>query len=147
MELFGVNIPVSALIGAYLTGMVLVGYPMGKWSLKAWKYPEKYPLLGKVLFPDNSATNRVGTKHTSEDIDGTFNNLPITMDMFDVHDALRDNTPLPLAKYIVVQMMIWPVRVAFTVIACTLFFFFSQLGMMPTYGAKLLMHCKKCTEI
>jgi hypothetical protein len=140
MELFGLNTPLFALIGAYLIGMVLIGYPMGKWSLIAWKYPEKHRFISKVLFPVNSASNTVG--QVEYDFEGGSSHSVI-MHMLDVDSSLHKNDPLPLAQYIVLQMIFWPIRIAFTLVACTVITILS----LPTQGAKLLMRCKKCVEI
>lgn len=144
MEFFGFVVPVWVLALVYVVGMPLIGYPMGKCSLKAWKYPSQYPIIGMIMFPFNSAENIIGKREN--DGDGG-NNVPLTMDMFNVHYALEQGVRLPIAQYLVMQMICWPLRVVFTLIASTLFFVFRQLGNLPTYGAKLLVRCEKCTKI
>lgn len=146
MEFFDVYIPFSVLIWAYLIGAVCIGYPIAKWSLRAWKYPRKYPRIAMVLFPVNSYRDHVGVKirrGTENDSDGPTNNVPIGMFMCDVYDTPVADNAVPIARYIILQMVVWPARLSYTMILGT------AITCCHTYTllVKQLARCKSCIEI
>lgn len=131
------------ILALYFIGMPLIGYPVGKLSLKAWKYPEKFPQLRKILFPLNWCGDTVG-KYQDNGDDG--DNLPMTMTT-KIHGAIGSGDPLPLAKYLVMQMFIWPLRLAYTVVVLCIIITFGAVLNFPAFAAKQLMRCKRCVEI
>jgi hypothetical protein len=109
------------LFGIYVIGMVLIGFPVGKWSLRVWKNPKNYRNMSRVLFPLNSARNMVGKRVVEAVMSSLgweeYDNLPMAMGMFNVHDGLHNNDPLPQAQYILLQMMVWPIRITYILVA------------------------------
>lgn len=120
--------------------MFAIGFPVGKYSLKVWKHPEKYPKLGRLLFPMNGMKRTVGEQIYHTD-------LPTTMSILNTHDAIHDDDKLGMARYLTLQMLAWPLRLVYMVVVCMIALFLVQVGMVPTYGAKLLVRCGSCLDI
>ncbi len=156
MEIFGMVIPLWVIITTYLTGMVIIGYPMGHYSLKVWKYPLGYKLTRKVLFPIASQDSKIISIDDASDFAGAFR----------LNKALRDNDRLTLMRYVFSTMLLWPVRFSylFSVVFCAivwkmcflcltkiiypfLIFVGWVANVVTTLGARGLLVCKKCSQI
>lgn len=140
MEFFGFFVPVWVLFLVYVIGMPLIGLPMGKWSLRSWKSPWLYPAIGGIMFPINRLWDSIGILEYDDE---GGSNLPLSMHVLDIDNALHNNEMLTLAVYLVIQMTCWPMRIIYTVIANAFIFVVST----PTYAAKILLRCKRCVEI
>ncbi len=139
MEIFGLLVPMWALfLSIYVIGMPLIGYPVGKFSLKSWKYPKKYPRLGKILFPLGD-----GDEFGYDPRRPLRSEPTPTMAAFGVNNALVYNDPLPLAQYLVIQTFIWPLRLVYTIVMLSIVIAFG----FPTFAGKQLMRCKRCVDI
>lgn len=154
MEIFGMFVPLWVIVTTYIVGMFVIGYPMGYYSLKAWKYyPESYSLGRKLLFPIASKNKKITSIDDASDFTGGFR----------LNKALEHNDKFVLMRYIFTTMLLWPVR--FSYLSCILLWtltwnilhfcltkivypFLLFVGWIAntitTLGAKGLLVCKKC---
>ncbi len=149
MEIFEFTVPAWVFyLSVYVVGAVAIGMPMGKWSLKAWKYPKRYALLGKMLFPHTGTFHRVGELHRVEGDMGSWDGTDLPLFETHVHKAIKENDVAVLGRYIGVTMACWPIRVLWLLVVGTLcgtgVFVFKTI---PNTCTALVLRCKKCVEI
>lgn len=121
MEIFGFLVPMWALfLLIYLAGMPLIGYPMGKMSLRVWKNPQQYSHWARMcLFTLQEVRGDVG-KYWKGPTDGNGEyetSLPRLFASLGIHEALQHGDLNQLKKYVGWTMIFWPLRIWYTMIA------------------------------
>ena len=143
---------VFSLLIFYVIGIFLVGIPMAAWSMHAWRTRNgKKNTALAFLFPLNCMT--LGKYALHQGI-GTYECGQSLLHSMVSETALLNspyNTDYQLvcARYAFVSALAWPVRCSYLVIAnslitlvcvCDIF----ATDLLPTWGGKLLLKCKKC---
>ena len=138
------------LLGLYVIGMVAIGFPMGFWSLRAWKDPEHNKQLGYLLFPFTSYLGSFGAKYYQPCA------APLMREMIlnkGGHTILLNNYgeyPHLRARYIVATMLLWPNRFLSSLCTHLLFVVIASvhLAFENTFMilSEILLLCRCCTK-
>lgn len=154
MEIFGMFVPLWAIVTTYIVGMFVIGYPMGYYSLKAWKYyPESYSLGRKLLFPIASKNKKITNIDEASDF----------TEAFQLDKALKNNDDFTIMKYVIWTMLLWPIRFLYLLSFHTLALLWYTIVFIAKYilcpllnavgwilstivnhSAKGFLVCKKC---
>lgn len=131
MELFGTCFYLwQVFFAVYVVGMFAVGYPMGKYSIMLWKdhYNNDWEkvLLKYILFPVNSLKSKVGIEERRNPY------LPMTMRTRGIGKALIIENKTALAEYQIIQMFVWPIRLAYLLAVHCCFIFFGIIALIWT---------------
>ncbi len=101
MEIFGIFIPLWVILTTYFIGMFIIGYPMGYFSIKVWKYySDGYSLLRNLLFPIASKDKKITNIDDASDF----------TEAFQLGKALKNNDDFALMRYVIWTMLLWPIR-------------------------------------
>lgn len=154
MELFGSFAPTWLIVCVgYLLGMFVVGFPMGYFSLRAWKHPER-KFFSFWFFPSKTLFGKgfgeVGTPLMRE---GKHEDRTL-MDILEISLAdLSDETPAQIKKratYVAITMFIWPLRILFNlVMMCVAVPLVTILLICNAHKPLVacLLRCKSCLRV
>lgn len=102
------------ILGIYILGMIVIGIPMAWMSRLAWLEPKEWSLLGKILFPDTDIPKDVGEYKKWKTEHPNYKPPAYTMMLQNVH--LSDyKIDVPLVRYTLFQMIIWPLRLIYLI--------------------------------
>ncbi len=145
MELLGFFVhPLVLIFVGYVLGMFVVGFPMGLWSLRAWKDPSR-KILSFMLFPFATFLGDVGKEYPTSGLPAAIWWYGCTK-----HSVLAGDSDEDCGKraaYTSATMFFWPLRV------CSLVFLYCIAGpvlsfvLLSSIVKSCLLMCKKCIRV
>lgn len=140
--------PASTMVLCYLVGMILIGYPMGYFSLKVWLEPHR-TFLSFLLFPWKAGVGSVGY---DVDPNATFMSLihatGVTGSV--LYCESKDNLEIR-AKYVAATMLFWlPRAVVNIVMLILLAAFLAAVALSQGFIhvlSKFLLSFSKCLDV
>jgi hypothetical protein len=94
----------NTVIYIYLFGMILIGLPLGRYTLKIWKDPENFPQASRFFFPLSSeSVYEVGSN-------SSLGNITLFLLNHNVHCELKSgHLSFHSGIYILKVMLLWPI--------------------------------------
>ena len=109
---------------------------MGKLMLFSWSLRDD-SLLRRALF---SSYTWMGIHYYAGN--GSPNSVPTIMSKLGVPKAIAENDPMPQEQYVVAQMLIWPARVSYSLVALFFVLLSHTIAQLPIIGGKLILSLK-----
>jgi hypothetical protein len=141
------------VVVVYVAGMLIIGYPMARHSLKIFKDPERFSFFQRFLFFPVCECELV-TENAIKKQKGYIKHSFLLGQ--DVYDSLHsDGDGAPIARYIILTMLCWPLRTSWlllfqilVVIGLTLTTSMENLSRVLGWVSNLLAKkCPKCLQI
>lgn len=123
--------------------MLLIGYPLAFWSLRAYRHQMLYPRAANLLFPFSRYTH-------------LFDGHPICNDhIFFLSSAVKWINPQMIdkqdrteyAKYTIITMFFWPLRVIFMTFGLVLVGLRIATKAAFENSARALASCGNCLRV
>lgn len=132
------------ILAGYVAGMFIVGIPIGRLSLAAWKYRSRG--LGLLCFPLTTLDGRLG-----DDPRGRYDDWPVVLRGCDItRECLESDSQeanMTRGKYIFSTGMVWPFRLVGFLITWIAIVISGILNLVPKLGGAVVAKCKRCTRI
>ena len=129
-------------IGVYLVGMILIGYPLAFWSLRAYRHQMLYPRAANLLFP----FSRYMQIHDESYFDGHIH-LSSSELGWVRHEKINEQDRIEYAKYTIITMFFWPLRVIFMTFGLVLVGLRIATKAAFENSARALASCGKCLRV